>query len=286
MQTRTEIRQTRWTGDRIARLGFLLGLGWDARRIAEDPLINSTPNNVHRQAIRFGLAFRAAAAALAVRLPPEAAQLYDAAAAKRRLSRDAMIKLLLLVVAADPHLLENILDDGLLIMELDEKINALEAPYSPDRQPLPTRWEPEQVARALVKAFATLDRLPHSRGPREPGGHWPRHSVEWADQLAQAEIDEGERRDREDAINRTNLRPTSLEIAQMEAAFDWPRELRAIDTGMALVTSLWALRAARGRSVKALCRDKKWAPHTFYRKRAKALTHLAEWLNARGVLVF
>lgn len=171
-------------------------------------------------------------------------------------------------------------------MELDEKINALEAPYSPDRQPLPTRWEPEQVARALVKAFATLDRLPHSRGPREPGGHWPRHSVEWADQLAQAEIDEGERRDREDAINRTNLRPTSLEIAQMEAAFDWPRELRAIDTGMALVTSLWALRAARGRSVKALCRDKKWAPHTFYRKRAKALTHLAEWLNARGVLVF
>ncbi len=105
--------KTRWTGDRIARLGFLLGLGWDARRIAEDPLINSTPNNVHRQAIRFGLAFRAAAAALAVRLPPEAAQLYDAAAAKRRLSRDAMIKLLLLVVAADPHLLENILDDGL-----------------------------------------------------------------------------------------------------------------------------------------------------------------------------
>jgi hypothetical protein len=171
-------------------------------------------------------------------------------------------------------------------MELDEKINVLEAPYSPDRQPLPARWEPERVARAIVKAFATLDRLPRSRGPREPGGHWPRHSVEWADHLAQAEIDEGERRDREAAINRTNLRPTGLEIAQMEAAFDWLRELRATDTGMALVTSLWALRAARGRSVKALCRDKKWAPHTFYRKRAKALTHLAEWLNARGVLVF
>ena len=73
MKTRTEIQKARWTGDRIARLGFLLGLGWDARRIAEDPLINSTPNNVHRQALRFGLAFRAAAAALALRLPPEAA---------------------------------------------------------------------------------------------------------------------------------------------------------------------------------------------------------------------
>jgi hypothetical protein len=37
--------------------------------------------------------------------------------------------------------------------------------------------------------------------------------------------------------------------------------------------------------VKALCSEKKWAPHTFYRKRAKALAHLAEWLNARRVLV-
>jgi hypothetical protein len=112
MNIQTEIRKARWTGERVARLGFLLGLGWDARRIAEDPLIASTPNNVHRQAQRFGLAFRAAAAALALRLPPEAASLYDAAAAKRNLTREAVIKLLLLVVAADPALLDNILDDG------------------------------------------------------------------------------------------------------------------------------------------------------------------------------
>ncbi len=112
MIIRTEVRKARWTGDRIARLGFLLGMGWDAKRIAEDPLIASTPNNVHRQAQRFGLAFRAAAAALALRLPPEATHLYDAAAAKRSLTREAMIKLLLLVVAADPTLLDNILDDG------------------------------------------------------------------------------------------------------------------------------------------------------------------------------
>jgi hypothetical protein len=171
-------------------------------------------------------------------------------------------------------------------METDAKINALEAPYSGDRRTPPTQWEPEQVGRALVKAFATLDRLPRSRGPREPGGCWPRHSVEWTDQLAQAEIDESERRARDAASNRTTLRPTSIEIAQMEAAFDWLRELRTADSGMALVTSLWALRAAWGRSVKALCSEKKWAPHTFYRKRVKALTHLAEWLNARCVMVF
>ncbi|WP_036263282.1 hypothetical protein [Methylocapsa aurea] len=112
MTVATEIRKARWTGERIARLGFLLGMGWDARRIAEDPLIASTPNNVHRQAQRFGLAFRAAAAAIALRLPPDAASLYDAAASKRNLTREAMIRLLLLVVAAEPALLDNILDDG------------------------------------------------------------------------------------------------------------------------------------------------------------------------------
>ena len=112
MTVTTEIRKSRWTGERIARLGFLLGLGWDAKRIAEDPLITSTPNNVHRQAQRFGLAFRAAAAAMALRLPPEAASHFDAAAAKRGLTREAMIRLLLLEIAAEPNLLDNILDDG------------------------------------------------------------------------------------------------------------------------------------------------------------------------------
>jgi hypothetical protein len=44
----TEIHKAHWTGERIAR-GFFLGLGWDAKRVAEDPIIASTPNNVFRQ---------------------------------------------------------------------------------------------------------------------------------------------------------------------------------------------------------------------------------------------
>jgi Ribbon-helix-helix protein, copG family len=108
----TEIHKSRWTGERIARLGFLLGLGWDAKRIAEDPIIASTQNNVHRQAQRFGLAFRAAAAAMSLRLPPDAASRFDRAAEKRGLTREAIIRLLLLEVADDPNLIDNILDDG------------------------------------------------------------------------------------------------------------------------------------------------------------------------------
>ena len=89
----------------------MLGLGWDAKRIANDPIIASTPNNLHRQAQRFGLAFRAAAA-VGFHLPSDAALLYDSSASKRGLSREAIIRLLLLTVAEDPTLLDNILDDG------------------------------------------------------------------------------------------------------------------------------------------------------------------------------
>ncbi len=112
MTVETEIHKARWTGERIARLGFLLGLGWDAKRIAEDPIIASTQNNVHRQAQRFGLGFRAAAAAMSLQLPPDAASHFETAALKRGLTRDAMIRNLLVEVAADPNLLDNILDDG------------------------------------------------------------------------------------------------------------------------------------------------------------------------------
>lgn len=163
------------------------------------------------------------------------------------------------------------------------RLDATSAAPSEER---PSAWTSDHVGRMLVKAFMTLDRLPRVRGPREPGGHWPGHVTEWADQLAAAELDESERRDREHSRNRVTIRPTAVEIAQMETAFEWLRDLRAEDSGMALVTSLWALRSARGRSVKKLLAEKKWAPHTFYRKRAKALDFLAARLVARGIRVF
>jgi hypothetical protein len=171
--------------------------------------------------------------------------------------------------------------------KIDEmKINALERPFDEENFSIPLRWEPEHVGRRLVKAFTTLDRLPRDRGPREPGGHWPKHAVEWVDRLAQAELSDAERRTREAARNFTVIRPSSTELAEMEKAFDWLRELRAVDSGMALVTSLWALRTARRKSVRRLCTERQWAPHTFYRKRAKALAYLADLLNSRNAPVF
>ncbi len=170
-------------------------------------------------------------------------------------------------------------------MDSEAKAEPLESPGSFWNGGPPQFWDADLVGKRIVQAFVTLDRLPRLRGPREPGGHWPRTVTEWADQLAQAELDESERHRRQKVTNHVVIRPTSGEIARMEEAFEWLRGLRQRDPGMALVTTLWALRTARGRSIKALCAEKQWPPHTFFRKRAKALTSLTQMLNSGGVPV-
>ena len=157
---------------------------------------------------------------------------------------------------------------------------------APDEDAPPERWTPEHVGRRLVDAFRTLDRLPRARGPRQPGNHWPNTRLEWADQLAQAELPAAERLERDVLRNALALRPSGREIDRMGRALDWLRDLRAVDPGLALVTHLWALRAARRRSLRALCREKGWAPGTFYKLRARALDHLATTLNVSAVPVF
>ncbi len=104
-------RKTTWTTERVAWLGFLVGQGFATKRIADDPLIASTPNNVHPQAQRFGLALRDAKGA-ALRLPPDTAARFDEAAAKRGVTRETLIRLLLVTAGTEPSLLDNILDDG------------------------------------------------------------------------------------------------------------------------------------------------------------------------------
>ena len=156
---------------------------------------------------------------------------------------------------------------------------------------LPTRssghsWDAELVGAAIVQAFVTLDLLPRVLTPRGPGSNWPKTMVEWTDQLAQAELEVSERHDRQQEANRTKILPSALEISQMEMAFDWLRELRLEDTGMALIVTNWALRTARGRSIRRLCVEKHWSPRTFWRKRAKALESVALTLNARRARVF
>lgn len=147
---------------------------------------------------------------------------------------------------------------------------------------LPLHWTPEHVGRRLVEAMATLDRLPRPRGPRAPGNHWPQHRLEWADQLAQAELPEAERRERAGVrLCELALRPSGAAIDRMDHALEWLRRLRCDEPDLALIATLWAHRLARGRSLRALCRERGWTPQTFHARKGRALRAIAMALETR-----
>jgi hypothetical protein len=110
--------------------------------------------------------------------------------------------------------------------------------------------------------------------------------VEWADRLAQAELPDSERRAREAERNVLAARPSGAAIACMDRVLEWLQVLRAHDAELALTITIWAFRAARRRSVRAICRERGWKVSTFYYQRKCALGFLAKYLTSRGVAVF
>jgi hypothetical protein len=104
----SEASRTRWSVHRVARLGFLVGQGWTARSVADDPSIAASIGNVHRQVRRFGLAFHEA---LPLQLPSETLDRLEAAAVQRRLSREGLIRNLLVAAGSRTGLIDSILKE-------------------------------------------------------------------------------------------------------------------------------------------------------------------------------
>ena len=99
-----QVMRQGWTLRRVAWFGFLVGLGWTAKRIAADELIRSTPENVWRQAHRFGLSLAAAPQGqVCVDLPLATLVAIDKAAAAAHLQRDVFVKRLLIRAAKDGY---------------------------------------------------------------------------------------------------------------------------------------------------------------------------------------
>lgn len=99
----TAMRRKQWTIRRAAWLGFLVGLGWTAKRIADDELIHTTPGNVYRQAMRMGLSLSATSSGhVSIDLPASTLAVIDRAASTAHMQRDAFIKRLLIRAANDP----------------------------------------------------------------------------------------------------------------------------------------------------------------------------------------
>lgn len=105
-----QYERSEWNYERVFRLGLLVGLGWDAKRIGADPLIQRTANNVRHQVLRLGGHFRDAT--MGVRLLQTSATFYDAEAEKRGMTREKLIQGMLEEIAKDKTLFDNIMDDG------------------------------------------------------------------------------------------------------------------------------------------------------------------------------
>jgi len=103
--------RTQWRAERIGRLGLLIGLGWDVQTIAEDPLIKSTKWNVYRKAQRLGLSIQGAAMAMPLRLPTATIDQLRPHAERRNMTVQGLVKALTVIIAADPSLVDNVLDD-------------------------------------------------------------------------------------------------------------------------------------------------------------------------------
>ena len=176
----------------------------------------------------------------------------------------------------------------MMIAELGdvEKFNPVEQPYGVEER-VPDRWTPHHVGVRLVDAFKTLERTPRVPGPREPGAAWPSYQYDWADRLAQAEQTATERKDRErQQNNNVRIRPSAVELQQMDAAFDWLRQLREFDEGFAVQLVAWTVRSAKGKSVRDLCKERGWSFQNFYRRIGKGKSWISDRLNSTSSPVF
>lgn len=95
-------RPRKWDDERSARLGMLIGAGWECQRIAADMQISET--TVRTKASRLGLRF----GDIAKLTNGDAFQL---AAMKRRRRREDVVADVLRILDTDKNLVENILDD-------------------------------------------------------------------------------------------------------------------------------------------------------------------------------
>jgi len=98
-----------WTEKRIARLAFLVGVGRRARDIAID--MDVSENSVFHQAARLTLHFRTVPNALIILLSPVACETFTKAAESRRMTPEKLLTIIAEICAAEPHLIQNILDE-------------------------------------------------------------------------------------------------------------------------------------------------------------------------------
>ena len=107
-------RQWRWPVARLTRAAFLYGLGKTVEEIAADIFIQSSPTSVRRALQRAGVYVgpQAPPGDYSFELDRRRASVWEVAAARRHTTMPFLVRKVAEIVADDPALLDNILDDG------------------------------------------------------------------------------------------------------------------------------------------------------------------------------
>jgi hypothetical protein len=86
---------------------------------------------------------------------------------------------------------------------------------------VPDRWDGPHVGKRLVEALRVLMLMPAPRGPQQFGSGWPAFEPEYWERAQYADDPVWEAEQAAER-NRIKPRPSSIEIAHMEAAIGWP----------------------------------------------------------------
>ena len=151
---------------------------------------------------------------------------------------------------------------------------------------VPPAWIGEHVGVRLVEAFKTLALMPVANGPRMPHNAWPRYKIEWADLLAQKEMERADKELRAAAANRVRLAPSRQDISRMESALVWPaRYLQSRPLIMRCLHRVALLRS-RGVDTETIERKLKRRPATVRAMNRAGLDFIATGLRRDAVPVF
>jgi hypothetical protein len=151
---------------------------------------------------------------------------------------------------------------------------------------VPPTWDAVHVGKRLVDGLRTLMLMPRVAGPRTFGSQWPAYAHDWADLLAQQEADEADKQRAQHEQNRTRLRPSSIEIAQMEQSLswclvylkDWPQLVRTVQAV--------AVARSRDRDLEHAARRLRLPGHLVRRWNGEGLALIARGLLSNRVRIF
>jgi hypothetical protein len=151
---------------------------------------------------------------------------------------------------------------------------------------VPAVWTPTHAGQRLADGLRTLRQMPVAPGPREFGGSWPAWSYEWADLLAQQEMESDQRELIERQKNRTRIRPSARQIAEMERTISWPATYLRHDQRVLRAVQACSLCRARGLDLDRAAHRLRIAPHILRARYLRGLDHIAAGLTRDNVAVF